>query len=110
MRCVWRMLSIETGWPPPELFVTVIMHSGMFSAPTLPMKSLQGRGVHVPLEIGDAVGIGALGGGQIDRRGAGELDVRPRGVEMGIVRHVLARSADDGEEDSFGGAVLDGWE
>ncbi len=68
----------------------------------------QGGGVEVAFEVGDAVGIGALGHGQIDGRGADELDVRPRGVEMGIVRHLLAGSADDGEEDAFGGASLVG--
>ena len=66
----------------------------------------QGGGVHVPLEIGDAVGIDALGRGQIDGRGAGELDVRPGRVEMGVVGHELARSADDREEDSLGGPAL----
>ena len=100
------MFCIETGWPPWELFVTVIMHSGMFSAPISRMNSFQRRGVHVPLEIGDAVGVDALGRGQIDRHGAGELDVRAGRVEMGVVGHVLARPAHDREQNLLRRAAL----
>ena len=44
------MLAIETGWPPPELLVTVSMHSGMRSRPTSAMSALERRDVHVALE------------------------------------------------------------
>src|SRR5437773_3663955 len=34
-----RIFSIETGWPPPELFVTVSITKGIFFAPSRSMVS-----------------------------------------------------------------------
>ena len=47
---VSRMFCIETGWPPCELFVTVIMHSGMFFAPVSRMNSRRAAVLMLPLK------------------------------------------------------------
>jgi hypothetical protein len=50
--------------------------------------------------------VAALGDDQVDRLGAGELDVGAGGVEVGVVRDHLARPADDREQDLLGRAAL----
>ena len=47
---------------------------------------------------------------QVHRLCAGELDVGTGGVEVGVVRDALARTADGGEEDLFGGSTLVRWD
>ena len=64
------MFSIETGWPPCELFVTVIMHRGMFSAPTRSMNSSRAAVSMLPLKSAMQSGSMPFGRGQIDGRGA----------------------------------------
>jgi hypothetical protein len=43
---------------------------------------------------------------EVNGLGTGELDVRPRRVEVGVVRDRLAGPADDREEDLLGGPAL----
>src|SRR5205814_1746817 len=45
-----RIFSIETGWPPPELFVTVSITSGMFFAPSRSMVSASRAASIFPLK------------------------------------------------------------
>ena len=53
-----------------------------------------------------AASAAASRGGQVDGLRAAELDVGARRVEMGVVRHDLAGTADDREEDLLGGPTL----
>ena len=53
---VSRMFCIETGWPPCELLVTVIMHSGMFAAPVLAMYSRSAAVFMFPLKSASTSG------------------------------------------------------
>jgi hypothetical protein len=64
--------------------------------------------VEVALERVQARRVLALGDHQVDRLGAGVLDVGAGGVEVGVVRHDLARPADHREQDLLGGAALVG--
>ena len=48
--------------------------------------------------------------GQVHRQGARELDIGTCGVKVGVVRDALARTADGGEEDLFGGSTLVRWD
>ncbi len=61
-----------------------------------------------PLKSAMRSGSMPSAGGQIDGHGAGELDVCPRGVEMGVVGHVLARPADDRRGSSRGPSLVGG--
>ena len=105
---VWRIFSIDTGWPPPELLVTVSMHSGMFSAPRSSMKRSSARDIHVALERVLRFGLAAFGNDQVNRVGALRLDIGARGVEMGVVRHRVMRLGDHREQDALGGPALVG--
>ena len=102
-----RMLAMLTGWPPPELLVTVSITSGTASARSASSRS-QRRDVHVALEGVPQRRLRALRDRQVDGLGAGELDVGPGGVEVGVVRDHPARPADDGEQDLLGGPALVG--
>ena len=84
------MLAIETGWPPPELLVTVNMTSGIFSRAFGFDQPFERGDVHVALERNARLRVGGLGQGQVDGARSGELDIGARGVEMRIVRHDVA--------------------
>src|ERR1017187_1354054 len=62
--------------------------------------------IHVALERMLHRRIASLGDGQVDGLGTGELDVGARRVEVRVVGHDLARSADGGEEDLLRGSTL----
>ena len=62
--------------------------------------------VHVALERVDRGRVAALGDDEVDRLGAGCLDIRPGRVEVGVVRDDLARPADDREQDLLGRPAL----
>jgi hypothetical protein len=49
--------------------------------------------IHIALERVAGGGLQALGNGEIDGLGAGVLNVRPGGVEVGVVRHDQPGSA-----------------
>jgi hypothetical protein len=94
-----------TGWPPPELLVTRQHHQRDHGGP-LGQQALQRSHVHVALERVAGGGLQALGDREVDRAGAGELDVGPGGVEVGVARHDQAGSAGRGEQDPLRGAAL----
>ena len=48
--------------------------------------------------------------GQVHRHCARELDIGTCGVKVGVVRDALARAAERGEEDPFGGSTLVRWD
>ncbi len=100
-----RRFSSETGWPPPELLVTVTNTTGM-SAAALRQQRVEALEVHVPLERVEGGRVEALGDHEVDRLGAGGLDVGPGGVEVGVVRDDRAGPGDHGEQDLLGGAAL----
>jgi hypothetical protein len=64
--------------------------------------------VHVALERVQRRRVAALGDHQVDGGGAGVLDVGAGGVEVGVVRHDLARTADRREEDVLRRSTLVG--
>ena len=97
---------METGWPPPELLVTVSMTSGMRSRPTRWMRVFERGHVHVAFEGMRGGGLLAFGDDQIDGFGAGEFDVGAGGVEMRVVGDDVAFLARDAEENALGGAAL----
>ena len=58
----------------------------------------------------DRAGLAPFGDDEIDRLGAGELDVRARCVEVRVVGNDFAGRRDDGEKDALGCAPLMGWD
>ena len=102
------MLAMETGWPPPELLVTVSMTSGMLPAPSRGDQRFERGHVHVALEIQARLRVGGFGDGQIHGARAGEFDVGAGGIEMGVGGDHVARLAHHGEQDALGGAPLVG--
>jgi hypothetical protein len=71
-------------------------------------EGFEGVDVHVALERMDRRRIAALGDDEVDGLGTRRLNVRPRGVEMGVVGDQRSRPADDREEDLLRGAALMG--
>ena len=102
-----RRFSSETGCPPPELLVTVTNTTGT-SRGALGEQPVERVDVHVALERVERRRVAALGDDEVDRLGAGRLDVRPGRVEVGVVGHDLAGPAEDAEQDLLGGAALVG--
>ena len=101
-----RAFSIETGWPPPELLVTVSITSGMRSRPTRAISSSSAATSMLPLKGCRVAGWRAFGDRQVDRLGADELDVGARGVEVRVVGHDVALLAHHAEQNALGGAAL----
>jgi hypothetical protein len=100
------MLSIDTGWPPPELLVIVSMQSGTRSGPFSRRKRIEALDIHVALEGPLERGLEPFSAGEIDGRRARPFDVRSGRVEVGVARDEPARRADDGEEDLLRRASL----
>ena len=98
----------DTGWPPPELLVTVTNTTGTFSAPRSLIRASSASVSMLPLNGWIVAGSRPSGMTQVDRLGAGELDVGAGRVEVGVRRDHLARSADDAEQDLLGGSALVG--
>ena len=73
-------------------------HDGNIVA-TLREQPLERLHVHVALERVLVRGVAALRDHEVDRLGAGELDVGPGRVEMGVVRNHATRAAEDAEQD-----------
>ncbi len=69
---------------------------------------LEGTQIHVSLERVQRGDVVPFGYHQISSLGAGEFDVGPRGIEMGVVGNQLARTAHHREENPLGGAALVG--
>jgi hypothetical protein len=69
-------------------------------------QGVEGLDVHVALERVLAARDPALGDRQVDGLGAAGLDVRPRGVEVGVVRDRRARAPEHAEEDLLRRAAL----
>ena len=87
-----RRLASDTGWPP-----TVVgdghHHERDVLRAALLDQPLERGDVHVALERGARARVARRG--QVERFGAGELDVGPRRVEVRVVGHDLVRAADD---------------
>src|ERR1039458_8957989 len=130
-RLTASILAMETGWPPPELLVTVSIASGMLGAPSETMRDSSAATSMLPLKsrracVSAASGMGrstarapvnsilapggfqcgVRGNGQIHGARAGELDIGSGGIEMRVRRHHLSGLAHHGEENAFGGATL----
>ena len=74
--------------------------------PDLGDEGFERGDVHVALEGVLALGVLALGDGQVDGPGSRVLDIGERGVEVGVVGDDLALAADKLEEDAFAGPPL----
>ena len=86
-----RRLAIETGWPPPELLVTVTITSGTSLDAALLDGRAQGLEVDVALErVLERPGRAPRRTTQVDAPGALVLDVGAGGVEVGVVGHDVA--------------------
>ena len=103
-----RCWPIETGWPPPELFVTVSITSGMRSAPysskaarrpAMSMSPLNGKSESMSASSGE---------GRSSAMRTAELDVGAGRVEVAVVGHHVAFIAHHREQDPLGGATLVG--
>ena len=62
------IFAIETGWPPPELFVTVSMISGIFSAPSVRISRSSAATSMLPLKSSRACVSCASGMGRSTAR------------------------------------------
>ena len=102
-----RAFSIETGWPPPELLVTVSITSGTRSRPTRAMSCFQGFDVHVALErmvLTPGCLASAMGRSTASAPTNSTLArVVSKWVLLGTTSPFLHMHA---EEDAFGGATL----
>jgi hypothetical protein len=99
----------ETGWPPPELLVTVTITSGTRRADARDRR-LERLDVEVALERGRRR-CRSRASGRIRSRASRALvlDVGAGGVEVGVVRHHVAGSRRlSPEQDALGGAPLVG--
>ena len=101
-----RAFSIETGWPPPELLVTVSMTSGMRSRPTRAISASSAATSMLPLKGCASAGCARFGDRQVDGLGAHKLDVGARGVEVRVVGNDVALLAHHVEQNALGGAAL----
>ena len=72
----------------------------------LGQEGLERRDVHVPLERMERRRDATLGDDQVDRLGAGVLDVGAGRVEMGVVGDGLSGATDGREQDLLGGPAL----
>ena len=95
------MFAIETGWPPPELLVTVSMISGICSGAFFLDQPFQRRHIHVAFEVQARLRVGGFGDREVHGPRALEFDIGPRGVEMRVTGNHLARAAHHGEQDAL---------
>src|SRR5437764_13506168 len=100
-----RTFSIETGWPPPELFVTVSIKRDALASGALNQRFKLFH-VHVAFERVDGRGMLAFVDHQIHCLGSHEFHIRARGVEMRIVGDDVALPAHHAEQNAFGSAAL----
>jgi hypothetical protein len=97
---------METGWPPPELLVTVSITSGMRSRPTRAIKVSSLATSMLPLKGMIDLGAAAFGMTRSTASAPYELDIGAGSVKVGVVGDYVAFLAHDVEEDALGGAAL----
>ena len=102
------MFSMDTGWPPPVLFVMVNMQRGIAPAPTSAIRALSFATSMFPLKGRGSEGTRPFGHRKVHSLGPGGFDVGPGGVKMGVVGHHMARLAHGGEENPLGRPPLVG--
>jgi hypothetical protein len=104
---VAAMFSIDTGWPPPALFVSVSMTIETRSPSSLSSKRPRASMSRFPLN-GFPTGIESGRNGKIQRDTLTQLDVGARRIEMRVRRHDLTWVDDGAEEDALGSTALMG--
>ena len=82
-----------TGWPPPLLLVTVIMQTGMCSAPTRAINVSSLCGSRLPFEGMAAPRIYAFVDYQIDSLSPRMLNVGAGGIEVVVAGNDLTGTA-----------------
>ena len=105
-RLISRILAIETGCPPPELFVIVTMISGIFSGPCFGDEFFERADIHVAFEGAVGIEVVCLDAGQVERLAADEFDVAAGGIEVRVVGNDRAGLHHDAKQDVFRGAPL----
>ena len=100
-----RRFSIDTGCPPPELFVTVTMTSGTRSPLGFSVRSSAARSM-LPLNGCTSAGTRPSAIDEVARFGALGLDVGARRVEVVVVRDDLAGLQHRVEQNPLGRASL----
>jgi len=100
------IFAMLTGWPPPELLVTVSITNGMFATPTVLIVSRSASKSMLPLKLWDRLRLAAFGDDQIAGVAFEIFDVGACRVEMRVVGDDLAAFDGVGKEDVFGGASL----
>ena len=101
-----RRFAIEIGCPPAMFTVAARLIYGIFFAPTLPISDSSAVEIDVALErmlVGRIVGFG---NDDIDERPAGQFLMQPRGREIHVARHEIARLDEHPREDVLGPAAL----
>ena len=88
--------------------MTVTITTGIVVRAAFADEGVQRFEIHVALERVDDRWVAPLLDDQVDRLGAGELDVGPGRVEVGVAGDRLAGTPDDGEEDLLGRPALVG--
>ena len=106
MRLISRILAIDTGWPPPELLVTVTMMTGISSGPCSATKFSSASVSMLPLNGKSESRSSASLTGQVDRIAAHEVDVAARGVKVRVVGHKGTGFDHDAKQDVLGSAAL----
>ena len=101
-----RAFSIETGWPPPELLVTVSITSGMRSRPTRAINSSSAATSMLPLNGCRVRRLARFRNRKVHSLGTDEFDVGARGVEVRVVGDHVALLAHHAEQNALGGAAL----
>ncbi len=105
-----RRFAIDTGWPPPELLVTVTMTSGIRSRPTSAIVRLEGLDVHVALEGMLGLRVATFGDDEIPGLGTLVLDVGAGRVEVGVVGDHVSLLRRPPRRGSARRPAPDGWE
>ncbi len=100
------MFAIETGWPPPELLVTVSITSGIFSAPSRSIRASSASTSILPLKSRRACVSAASGMGRSTAR-APVNSMLARVVSKCVLEGTTCPGlAHHGEQDALGRAAL----
>ena len=97
---------MDTGWPPPELLVTVIITSGIFDGPSVSNQLFQRLHVQIAFERKARLRVGGGRKRQVQSARAVGFDIGACGVEVRIVGNSLTGLAQDREQNALGRAAL----
>ena len=99
---------METGWPPPELLVTVSITSGMRLAAYSVDQGFERGDIHVALKRSGARGLAAFGGEQIDGFAPVNSTLARVVSKWVLLGMTVAFPAHHAKQNALGGAALVG--